>query len=449
MRGKKRAKPVHIRAYPYQNEPKVCKKFANWFANCKSSKRTKYITMATLTYYLDTRSGSGKHPLKLRITQKKKSAYIGTGIKLAPDQWYEEESIIINHDKADTLNAFLLTKMKNADAIILRLDVNGITDEYSAVDLKKIIENNGVKPVKDDNKKGNFLKVFMYCMEAKKKYSTQISYYSTLSSLRKYDPLLDIRSFEDIDVAYLESYDKWMSDQGIRQNSRNVYYRNIRTVFNRAIDDEITTAYPFRKFKLKKQATKKRSLTIDELRTLRDYPVEDWQRKYVDLFFLMFYLIGINAADLLPAKKKQVRNGRLEYERAKTYKAYSIKIEPEAQKLIDKYKGKEHLLSFCDEHSDYKYILQRMSKVLKTIGPYERKGRGGKKSHTPLFPDLSQYWCRHTWATLAAELDIPKETIAAALGHDMGNPTTAIYINFNQKKVDEANRKIIDFLNEK
>jgi integrase len=90
-----------------------------------------------------------------------------------------------------------------------------------------------------------------------------------------------------------------------------------------------------------------------------------------------------------------------------------------------------------------------MTKVLKTIGPYERKGRGGKKTHTPLFPELSQYWCRHTWATIAAELDIPKETIAAALGHDMGNPTTAIYINFNQKKVDEANRKVIDFLNEK
>ena len=27
--------------------------------------------------------------------------------------------------------------------------------------------------------------------------------------------------------------------------------------------------------------------------------------------------------------------------------------------------------------------------------------------------------------------------------------TTAIYINFNQKKVDEANRRVIDFLNEK
>lgn len=404
--------------------------------------------MATVKFFLDNRKGTEPFPLKLRITHGSgKTALIGTDVKLREDQWDGKQ--IINHKNADTLNDYIGAKRNKAEGIITRLQVNGMLDELSVTDLKKIIENNGVRPVQEDSKKGNFLSAFIYCMESKHKQSTSLSYETTIKSMQKFDPLLDMRTFEEIDLKYLEAYDKWMANQGIRQNSRNVYYRNIRTVFNRAIDDEVTTAYPFRKFKMKKQATKKRSLTIDELRTLRDYPVEDWQKKYVDLFFLMFYLIGINAADLLPAKRKQLRNGRLDYERAKTYKEYSIKVEPEAQAIIDRYKGKDHLLSFCDEHSDYKYILQRMSKVLKTIGPYERRGRGGKKTHIPLFPELSQYWCRHTWATIAAELDIPKETIAAALGHDMGNTTTAIYINFNQKKVDEANRKVIDFLNEK
>lgn len=404
--------------------------------------------MATVTFFLDKRVAKETYPLKMRISHGRgQTALINLDIKLKEDQWDGEK--IVNHPKARTLTTFIESKRQYAEDVITRLFVAGTLNDHSASDLKNIIENNGVKPLQDDNKQGNFLKTFLTCMESKEKPSTRSSYQQTIVSLQKYDILLDTRSFEEIDLRYLESYDKWMSNQGIRQNSRNVYYRNIRTVFNRAIDEEVTTAYPFRKFKLKKQATKKRSLTVEELRMLRDYPVEDWQKKYVDLFFLMFYLIGINAADLLPAKRKQLRNGRLEYERAKTYKGYSIKVEPEAQAIIDRYKGKDHLLSFCDEHSDYKYILQRMSKVLKTIGPYERKGRGGKKTHTPLFPELSQYWCRHTWATLAAELDIPKETIAAALGHDMGNTTTAIYINFNQKKVDEANRRVIDFLNEK
>lgn len=61
-----------------------------------------------------------------------------------------------------------------------------------------------------------------------------------------------------------------------------------------------------------------------------------------------------------------------------------------------------------------------------------------------MYPPVNQ--CRHTWATIAAGLDIPKETIAAALGHSIGNPTTSIYIDFNQAKVDEANRRVLDFV---
>lgn len=86
-----------------------------------------------------------------------------------------------------------------------------------------------------------------------------------------------------------------------------------------------------------------------------------------------------------------------------------------------------------------------MDIVLKEIGPMERKGRGGKKERQPLFPDLSSYWSRHTWATIAASLDIPKEVIAEALGHT-SNSVTDIYIKFDHKKVDQANRAVIDLI---
>lgn len=405
--------------------------------------------MAKLFYYHDTRSGKGPYPLKIRIYHNKGNAYLGLDIRIAPEQWDAQNEIVINHDNAKSLNARIRFETSKAETVIADLRLSGQLKKYSATQVKQIIENDGKVPEWKVNS-GNFTKVFSHCIESKRKDNTRISYEQALKRMREYDEKLDSRSFEDIDIAYMQAFDKWLSDRGVTQNSRNVYYRSIRAVFNHAIDNDITTAYPFRKFKMRKQATRKRSLTIDELRILRDYPCEEWQKIYVDIFFLMFYLIGINGADLLPAKKNQVQHGRLEYERAKTYKMYSVKIEPEAQRIIDKYKGKDFLINIMDKRFEkYQWFLQRMSRALKTIGPFERKGRGGKKTHTPLFPELSQYWCRHTWATIAAELDIPKETIAAALGHDMGNTTTAIYINFNQRKVDEANRRVIDFLNEK
>ena len=116
--------------------------------------------------------------------------------------------------------------------------------------------------------------------------------------------------------------------------------------------------------------------------------------------------------------------------------------------IIDRYRGKKHLLNIRERYENYKNFAHRMNHELQEIGDMRHVGRGGKKVYTPLFPELTTYWARHTWATIAANLDIPFETISAALGHSYGSATTNIYIDFNQKKVDEANRKVIDYVND-
>ena len=138
-------------------------------------------------------------------------------------------------------------------------------------------------------------------------------------------------------------------------------------------------------------------------------------------------------------KKSDYRNGRIQYKRAKTKALYDIKVESEAKQLIEKYAtddGDNHLLSFVHLYKDYNGFKRGVSYSLKKME--DDKGI--------INSELTTYYARHTWATLAASLDIPKETISAALGHEIGSSTTSIYINFDQKKVDEANRKIIDFL---
>ena len=223
--------------------------------------------------------------------------------------------------------------------------------------------------------------------------------------------------------------------------------RNIRAVINSAIDEEIICQnnYPFRKFKIKNERTIKRSLTLQQLKMLRDYKCEPYQELYKDVFMLIFYLAGINMIDLLHLK--EINNGRIEFKRAKTGRLYSIKVEPEALAIINKYRGQNFLLNIMDRYKHHKNFLKRMNSSLRKIGKFERVGRGGKKIFTSvLFPCISSYWARHTVATLMAELDVPKETIAAALGHG-GNSVTDIYINFDNKKVDAAMRKVIDYVN--
>lgn len=409
--------------------------------------------MKQISVYLDTRSGKGEYPLKIRITHNGKQAYVGLGIRLAPEQWDKKECKVIGHPSEKMYNNLIKSKMSVAESIIVKCELAGKLDDYSAYDIRDMIENNGEIVEKSD--KTLFADFFLSCIENKKKSKTRLSYETSFKRMCEFDPMLSERTFEDITLKYLQRLDGWFENRNVSVNSRAVYYRNIRAVFNDAIDEGLTANYPFRQFKIKKTPTKKRNLSVDELRMLRDYPiVNEFQEKYRDIFMLMFYLRGINAVDLFRMRKSDIRLGRLNYIRSKTGQYYSVKIEPEAKELMEKYKGKDYLIDVCDGAKDqkdweskYEGFLQRMDRGLKKIGPYERKGLGGKKYIDPILPFISQYWCRHTSATLMAELEIPNEIIAASLGHEYGNKTTNIYIEIDQKKVDDANRKVIDYVN--
>lgn len=212
----------------------------------------------------------------------------------------------------------------------------------------------------------------------------------------------------------------------------------IRAVFNEAIDDGITKAYPFRRFKIRPVATIKRSLSVEQLRAIFNAPTDDHTEKALDIFKLIFLLIGINIIDL--CKLRTINNGRIEFHRSKTNRLYSIKVEPEAMEIINRHKGTEYLIDILDLHKSHRSYTMMLNKQLKEIGVVSTD-----PDSKPLFPQLTTYWARHSWATIAASLEIPKETIAAALGHG-GNTVTDIYIDFDRKKVDEANRKVIDLV---
>lgn len=315
------------------------------------------------------------------------------------------------------------------------------------VDVKEIGEDFAehfgmIKKRKVDNT-GTFVKHYEQFMESKTNRGTRGVYKHTLDRIRAFDKNVDNKMFEDIDLKWLTDFEAFCAKTACK-NARNIHLRNIRAVFNNAIDYGITTAYPFRRFKIRPEATRKRSMAVEELRRLFDYPVEDYAEIYRDMFRLIFMLVGINSVDL-HGLKSITRDGRIEYKRAKTGRLYSIKVEPEAMEIINKYRGVKGLLCIADRWSDSRNFRHQCNKALQKIGQVERKGRGGKKTITAEFEGVTTYWARHTWATIAASLDIPKDTIAAALGHG-GDTVTDIYIDFDQKKVDAANRRVLNWV---
>ena len=188
------------------------------------------------------------------------------------------------------------------------------------------------------------------------------------------------------------------------------------------------------------------------MREYRDIEVEDFMEKYRDMFLLGFYLIGINLSDLLELPANAIKHGRIVYRRKKTGRLYDIKVEPEALEIINKYHGTKHLVRFLDDGTKLSSFKRRLGDYIKRIGKVElvknRRGALIKKQLKPLHDDIVWYTARRSWATIAASLDIPKEVIGKALGHsEWDSTTTDLYINFDNRKIDDANRKVINALN--
>ncbi len=407
--------------------------------------------MAKAKFFLDTRRTKPGFPsvLKVDIGHRDKTAYISLTARLLAEQWDADHSMVINHPEQQLLNIYIMGVKQQVDRTIFILADNGSLQSMTANDIKMEIERK-LNPEKVEEKeqqqrrKNLFAARYLKFTESKTG-STHRIYMETYKRMLEYaGERLNSLAFEDITKEWLVSFDHYMVAQSPSRNARNIHLRNIRAVFNEAIDDEVTTFYPFRRFQIKNEATRKRNLKVEDLRKHLNCPCDKRAQKHLDMFKLMFMLIGINLIDLCNLKEID-NNGRINYHRAKTNRLYSIKVEPEALEIINKYRGKNYLIDILDRYKDYHDYTKRINRALKQIGPYKRVGRGGKKSTEPMFPDISTYWARHSWATIAASLDIPRDTIAHALGHG-NNTVTDIYIDFDERKVDEANRKVLDWV---
>ena len=406
--------------------------------------------MATTKFFLDTRRTKSGSPsvLKVAITHLRKTSYISLPAKLFPNQWDDDKKKVVNHPDQELLNIHIEDAMQQVKRVIFIITDNGQIHSMTAADIRdeaerRINPHKAEKKEQEQKKKKLFATRYLNFAESKQP-STKRIYMVTYRRMQQFaGKKFENMAFEDVTKEWLTAFDTFMMPTAPSKNARNIHMRNIRAVFNEAIDDEVTTFYPFRRFKIHNVATAKRNLKVEDLRKFFEYPCEEYAVKYRDMFKLMFMLLGINAIDL--CNLKEIVEGRIEYHRSKTKRLYSIKVEPEAMELIEKYRGEKFLLNILDRYQDYKDFTKRMNKTLKEIGPMQRVGRGGKKERKPLFPKISTYWSRHSWATIAASLDIPRDTIAHALGHG-NNTVTDIYIDFDQSKVDEANRKVLDWV---
>jgi integrase/recombinase XerD len=434
----------------------------------RNTKKTKDPVKVSL--YLDTRrkKDNGNYPVRIRVydTSTKKARLYTTDFDLTEKDFnrifYPEQGQKIRKEEkeffATVKNYFYGNPEKIEEEPGLynkfKSEVSKIKSNFSF----DIFESNLFK------KEGDLINVFWHYeslieeLKASNRFGTAISYGNSLNSLKSFlkeknnkEPKL--LNFQDVTVKFLEKYEVWMTEtKGKSLTTVGIYSRALRVIFNKALEEKIIDRdiYPFgpKRYEIPASSKTKKAFDSDQLEKLfQAVPRIEEQQKAKDFWFFSLECNGMNIKDIVYLKWKNINDGQIEFVREKTkrtkkakQKTIQVPLDNFLNSIIEKYSNSDRSKnsyvfpiineSMSEEEKDQKkrsfirFVNQHLKNLAKDNGLNE---------------DVSTYWARHSFATMAVRNDVPLKFISDSLGHS-NFKTTENYIDSFPKEVTKEYR---------
>lgn len=420
---------------------------------------------ASISIYLDTRvqKPDKVYPVKIRATHGRQRIYIG--IKKA------RVNIILSNSRLEKFRYDGVGNFSMEEEVfkkVLNPKVTGLLKEMQIIlkgielDAQKIADS--INPFTLDafktrmnkarSKKNQVFSQFdelIAELKASDRIGTAISYQCASTSLKKFTGGKEV-IFEYFTKSKLEQYKTWMQsgDNTCSDTTIGIYLRALRTLFNRAKDNEITTHYPFSKgkegFKIPKGKGRKIALNKAELQQIFDYSLGEKHSYsfFLDMWKLMYLLGGINPIDLCLLKENNIKNGFIYYYRHKTKltsnepKEIQVPYSLSVKSIIDKWKIPEkkdlYLIPVLDDtmnatkrKAEIAQFVKMVNTAMKHIGEdlkFEQR--------------ITCYVARHSIATQLLRSGASVKFIGDQLGHHDTKTTEQYLGGFEDEQIKEA-----------
>jgi integrase len=237
-----------------------------------------------------------------------------------------------------------------------------------------------------------------------------------------------------------------------------MYLRALRAIFNDAIQQGAisTEIYPFgkNKYQIPAVRTVKKALKKEDLRILMDAEVgTPEQEKARDFWFFSYACSGINPKDIALLRWENLQDNTLTFYRAKTTNTARKDLKPITatlngfsagiiEKYGSKYRNPKSLIfdiisdDMSKEQQHWKvknftrFVNQNLKKLAKSVG---------------LPPEISSYWARHSFATIAIRMGVSMEMVSEAVGHRNIRTTQGYFAGFEKDSKQELANLIMDF----
>jgi len=283
-------------------------------------------------------------------------------------------------------------------------------------------------------------------LDATNRFSYANSYRAAKSIVNRFTDSKDF-PISDMTSEWLEQFDWYMQSKAAStKNTRGIYMRNLRRIFNLAIQRKIVSSsqYPFgvNGFKIPGSVAKKRALTKENILAMINIQVPAQMRNSQNYFALSYLGGGVNFKDMaLWRWDENIRNKRIVFYRSKTSRKkdqqpHSIALSGRIAEIIAEYT--QHLgyvlpIIFSDDPKTMRnqtvHALAHTNKDLKEIA---------RMAGVPEPDKITFYFARHTFANVLKTQGHSVEMIKELIGHS-DISTTQIYLgSFDDPTRDAA-----------
>lgn len=268
-------------------------------------------------------------------------------------------------------------------------------------------------------------------------------YRSALNQLSRFRQGEDL-PFSDITPVLMEQFQSYLRSRRLTMNTVSSIMRVLRSVYHKGVKEGLAVdCQPFRGVYTGNAQTQKRALPLEAIQRIRQLQPDSPQLIFArDMFLLSFYLRGMSFVDMAYLKRSDIHDGHITYKRHKTGQKLTIRWEQQMQDIVDRHFNTQtdYLLPIISkrngkERNQYRNHQTHINRDLKKIARL-----------TGITINLTMYCARHSWATIARNMQVPMNVISRAMGH-LNERTTEIYIrSVDTDTVDSVNEQIMQMI---
>lgn len=411
------------------------------------------IDEITINTFLDKRrmKRDNTYPIKLTIYFDGHKKRYSTGISVTEIQWEKLNSKVSKEKSVKEIKDNLEAIIGKAKTII-KNDIPEFSFEaferlYKSrkSDLNNVFisHSNYIDRLKEENRLGS-----------------AFSFKSSLYSLKEFVNKEELR-FDEITVDFLRKYEKYMLAKGKSLTTVGVYLRNLRTLFNQAISNNIVkeSKYPFgkTKYQIPSGVNVKKALEKNDIIKIFKYEAEDMSYEALakDIWIFSYLCSGINICDILRLKDENLVETRIIFIRKKTsgssrrnhLKPVLVRRNPAINAIIKKWRtlpsnSGPHIFPILngveDQEKEYLIIKQFTKLVNKHMNKIAKEVGIDKK--------VTTYTARHSFATILKRAGAPIEYISESLGHSNLKVTENYLDSFDDDTIDKYSKELTNFL---